>query len=43
MVGLVDEAKNGGLQFGDGTEHAALEASLCEYGEEALYGIEPGR
>jgi len=42
MIGLVDESKDGGLQFRYGTEHAALEAAPGELGEEALDGIEPG-
>ena len=41
-VGLVDEAKDGGLQLGDGSEDAALETPARELGEEALYRIEPG-
>jgi hypothetical protein len=32
MISLVDEAKDGGLQFGDGPEHAALEALAREAG-----------
>src|SRR4029453_19210099 len=37
------EAVDGGLEVGDGGEHAALEASACELGEEAFDGVEPGR
>src|SRR5262249_10518820 len=42
-VGFFDEAVDGGLEVGDGGEHAALEASACELGEEAFDGVEPGR
>ncbi len=42
MVGLSDEAINGGLEFDDGVKDAALEAAAGEFGEEALDGIEPG-
>ena len=42
MVGLGEEAVDGGLQIDDGSEDAALEAALGELGEEALDGIEPG-
>ena len=41
-VGLCDEAVDGGLEVGDGAEHAALEAAPCELGEEAFDGVEPG-
>ena len=43
MVGLVNEAEDGCLQFSEGTEHAALEAPARELGKEALDRIEPGR
>ena len=36
-----EEAVDGGLEFDDGMEHAALEASLRQLGEEALDGVEP--
>jgi len=39
-VCLGDEAFDGGLEFGDGSEHAAAEPAVCELGE-ALNGIEP--
>jgi hypothetical protein len=42
VVGLGDEAVDGGLEFGDGAEDAAFEAAPGELGEEALDGIEPG-
>jgi hypothetical protein len=40
-VCLYEEAVNGGLEVGDGSEDAALEAPPCELGEEALDGVEP--
>lgn len=40
-VGFDDEAIDGGLEVGDGSEHAAFEASPCELGEEAFDGVEP--
>ena len=43
MIGLVDVAKDSCLQFGDGPEHPTPEALPCEFGKEALHGIEPGR
>ena len=42
MVGLGDEAIDGGLEFDDRVKDAALEASPGEFGEEAFDGIEPG-
>ena len=42
MVGLVDEAEDGGLQLGDGSKDAAFETSARELGGEALDRIEPG-
>src|SRR5262249_28106823 len=36
-----EEAIDGGLQFDDGSEHAALETSLGQGGEEALDSVEP--
>jgi hypothetical protein len=41
MVGLGDEAIDGGLEFDDRVKDAALEASPGEFGEEAFDGIEP--
>ena len=41
MVGLFDEAVDGGLEIDDGTEHAASEAPPGELCEEALDGVEP--
>src|SRR5512133_2814077 len=40
-VGFGDEAMNGSLQLDDRAEHAALQASSGELGEEALDGVEP--
>src|SRR5260370_8000655 len=42
MVGLGDEAVDGGLEVDDRAKDAALEAAPGEFGEEALDGIEPG-
>jgi hypothetical protein len=42
IVGLVDEAVDGGLEVGDGAEHAALEATPGELGKKALDGVQPG-
>ena len=36
MIGLVDIAKDGGLQFRDRAEHPTFEALACELGKEAL-------
>lgn len=41
VVSLVEEAVDGGLEFDDRTEDAALETARGELGEEALDGIEP--
>src|SRR5260221_6234787 len=41
MVGLGDEAVDGGLEVDDRAKDAALEAAPGEFGEEALDGIEP--
>ena len=41
FVGFGNEAIDGGLQLDDRAEHAAFQAALCEFGEEALDGIEP--
>ena len=43
VVGLGDEAVYGGLEIGDGSEDATLEASSGEFGEEAFDGVEPRR
>jgi hypothetical protein len=40
-VGLCEEAFNRGLEFGDGSKYAAIEAGVCKLGEEAFDGIEP--
>ena len=42
-VCLGDEAVDGELQVNDGSEHASLEATARELGEEAFDRIEPGR
>ena len=42
MISLVDEAKDGGLQLGNGSKHAALEAPARELGEETLHWPAPG-
>src|SRR5271170_838512 len=39
---FVEEAVDGGLEVGDGSEDAAPEPALREFGEEALDGVEPG-
>jgi hypothetical protein len=41
-IGFGDEAVDGGLEILDGAEHATLKPPTCEFGEEALDGIEPG-
>jgi len=41
-VVVFEEAVDGGLKVGDGSEDATLEAALGQDGEEALDGIEPG-
>ena len=41
-VCLGDEAVDGELQVNDGSEHASLEATARELGEEAFDRIEPG-
>ena len=40
-VGLCDEAVDGDLKFGDGSERATFEAPVGELGEEAFDGIKP--
>ena len=42
IVGLSQEAVDGGLEIDDRAEHAAFETPLGQLGEEALDGIEPG-
>lgn len=42
MVAFGDEPVDGGLQFDNGSEHAAFETPLGELGEKALHRIEPG-
>ena len=42
VVGLPQEAVDGGLEIGDSLEHAALESTSGQLGEEALDRIEPG-
>ena len=42
IVGLVDEAVDGGLEVGDGAEHATLETAPGKLGEKALGGVQPG-
>src|SRR6516225_6128489 len=42
IVGLGEEAVDGGLEVDDRLEHAAFEPSLGQLGEEALHGVEPG-
>jgi len=42
LVGLGDEAVDGGLEFDDRAKDASLKAAPGEFGEEALNGIEPG-
>ena len=41
MVGLGDEAVDGGLEIDDASEDTALQSPLGEFGEEALDGVEP--
>src|SRR5436309_5876886 len=42
VVGLIEEAVDGGLEVDDRAEYATLEAALGQLGEEALDRIEPG-
>src|SRR5262249_52595834 len=42
MIGLRDEAVDGGLELDEGAEDTALEAAPRELGEEAFDGVEPG-
>ena len=41
---ILEEAVDGGLEIGDGSEDAAFETALCRDGEETLDvdGVEPG-
>jgi len=39
---LGDEAIDGGLEIGGGSEHPALQAPLGELGEEAFDRVKPG-
>ncbi len=41
-VGVIEEAVDGVFEFAQGSEHAMFEAFHCEFGEEALDGVEPG-
>jgi hypothetical protein len=41
-VVMIEEAIDGGLEVGDGSEDAALETALGQGGEKALDGVEPG-
>ena len=42
VVGLGEEAMDGGLEIDEGSEHAALQSLLALLGEEALHRDEPG-
>ena len=42
IVGLAQEAVDGGLEFDNRAEHAAFEAAAGQFGKEALDGVEPG-
>jgi hypothetical protein len=42
MIGLRDEAVDGGLELDEGAEDAALEAPPRELGEKAFDSVEPG-
>ena len=42
VIGLGEESPYSGLEIDERAEHAALEPSLAELGEETLDGIEPG-
>jgi len=41
IIGLPQKAVDGGLEFNDRAEHAALEPAPGQLGEEALDGVEP--
>src|SRR5665213_1926729 len=43
LIVLFEETIDCGLKVGDRAKNAALEHALCEDGEEALDGVEPGR
>jgi hypothetical protein len=42
VIGLGEKALDGGLEIDEGSEDAALQSSLAEFGKKALDGIEPG-
>ena len=42
-VVIVEEAVDGGLEVGDGSEHATLETALGQGGEKAFDSVEPRR
>jgi len=42
LIGLFDEAVDGGLEGDDGVEHAPFEPAIGQLGEEALDGVDPG-
>ena len=42
LIVLLDEAIDGGLEIDDGSKDTSLQSALCELGEEAFDGIEPG-
>ena len=41
VVGLCDEAVDGGLEFNNASEDTSLQSLLGQFGEEALDGVEP--
>ena len=41
IVGLCDEAVDGGLKFDNAAEDTALQSSLGKFGEKAFDGVEP--
>jgi hypothetical protein len=41
-VVFVDETVDDGLEVGNGSKGATLETALCQDGEKALDGVEPG-
>ena len=43
LVGVLDEAVDGGLKIDDGSEDAALQSSSGQFGEEALDRVERPR
>ena len=38
LVVFFEEAIDGGLEIGDGSEHASLQSPLCKYREKSLDG-----